>query len=310
MTRLIFFGSSALSVQVLEHLLTTPDIEVVAVVTKAPAEHGHSHSHDTPVARMALDHSIPLLRPLHADEIITDLKQFGAEVGVLFAYGQILSDSLRAVFPRGIVNIHPSLLPLYRGPSPIEAALLAGDTTVGTSIMVLESGMDTGPLLSQKSLVISPTISKSDLTSLLMQASLTLLVPTLQEYLAAKIQPRPQDDTKASICRLIHKSDGEITLDSESIETFDRKVRAYAGWPTVSLPVLHHETPIRLQIHAGHILNRDAHTTPDLRVTNKTLVIELKDGTYAIDQAQLPGRKIVSGRDLANSPSLGLRANF
>lgn len=306
-TRIIFFGSSDISAQILSTLIAEPRFEIAAVVTKPAPIHGHTSSQDTPVARLAIDHDLALLRPLAAGDIVPDIQALQPTLGVLFAYGQILPAELLAAFPLGIVNIHPSLLPRHRGPSPIEAAILAGDTTVGTSLMLIEQKMDVGPLLAQTSWTIDPLTSKEELTQELTKASLELLLPTLDSYIDGQITPRAQDEAQATYCKLITKEDGAIDITHETAATLSRKVRAYAGWPSVTLPVTLKGAPTSLKLHGVTIIEEHAkHQSAQILHQDKRLILELAQGSVSIDRAQLPGRAIVSGNDLRNGPPLTL----
>lgn len=306
-TPIVFFGSSALSAEVLSTLLSASQYTVCAVVTQPAPDGGHKSTQDTPVALLAQEHDLPLYRPHKVIEILNTLKGYNAPLGVLFAYGQILPAEILSAFPLGIVNIHPSLLPRHRGPSPIEAAILAGDTEGGTSIMLLESQMDAGPILAQQSWHVEPTISKQDLTDSLLAASQSLLIPTIDNYVAGTLVPQAQDHTKATHCHLIQKSDGKLDPAVESAVSIARKVRAFAGWPSTSIPILVRESPALLKLHSVTLLDETSlHDHSSLEREGGTLVLHLPHGTIRIESAQLPGRSIVSGADLCNGPELRL----
>ena len=305
--RIIFFGSSEISANILSALIAEPSLEIAAVVTKPAPAHGHTSSQDTPVARLAQEHELTLFRPHTARDILADVQALQPTLGVLFAYGQILPAELLAAFPLGIVNIHPSLLPRHRGPSPIESAILAGDSDVGTSLMILEEKMDTGPILAQKSWSADQHISKAQLTQDLVAASLELLIPTINAYVAGGITPHAQDETLATYCQLISKNDGIVDPTNETATSLSRKVRAYADWPSVTLPIRLKESTTTLKLHAVTIIDAETtHDSPRIIDLDKALSIELPRGTVRIDQAQLPGRSIVSGGDLRNGPHIQL----
>lgn len=308
MIRLVFFGSSQISATILNYLIQSPEYDVMAVVSRAEATHGHSSQRSTPVAELARTHDLTLYLPQRTRDIREELQAIQAPLGVLFAYGQILSRDTLEIFPQGIVNIHPSLLPLHRGPSPIEATILNGDATAGTSLMLLEEDMDTGPILSQKSWAIDPHISKSDLTVQLVDASRELLLLTLQNYLSGRLVPVAQDDTQATYCQMIKKADGHVDPHSESAQSLERKVRAYAGWPSVSLDIRANGEPSRLQLHAVTILENSSNNRPSLSIEDACYILRLTEGSLRIDSAQLPGRKPISGRDLRNGSALALPA--
>lgn len=303
--RVIYFGSSAESARLLVDVLADKFCEVVAVVTRPEPRQGHRSQADTPVAKIASDAGLRLFRPQNPDEVIAEIKNLNVEAGLLFAYGKILSDELITAFPKGIVNVHPSLLPLHRGPSPIEATILDGDKQAGTTIMLIEKEMDAGPILQQVSFPVSPDISKSDLWEKLYTASLNALKEALPKYLNGSLTAQPQPSAGATYCKLIRKSDGLIDLTQESAQSLERKVRAFAGWPRVRIPVTVHDKATELTLHAVQL--QESHknvATPSIICEDGVARLALPDGDLRIESAQLAGRNIVSGRDLCNLPDL------
>ncbi|MCC7543238.1 methionyl-tRNA formyltransferase [bacterium] len=296
--KIIFFGSSGLSADILSYVLENGTfLNIVGIVTQPSREGAHAHQTDTPVARVAKEYKVPLFRPVRTSDCIEELRPLEAEAGLLFAYGQILKPDLLALFSKGIINIHPSLLPKYRGPSPIEAAILAGDTEVGTTIMKITEQMDAGPILSQVSFSVSPMTSKQELTQKLISASKELLLPTLHKYLAGYLVPQEQPDEGVTFCKLINKTAGQVSLSDVSATELERMIRAYAGWPGVS--VVLPEKLDRLRIHNAHQIDNVA-AEPGVYIHNKQLILITKDGTLAADQVQLPGRKILDAKQALN----------
>jgi len=154
------------------------------------------------------------------------------DVGVLVHYGKILSQQVIESFPCGIVNIHPSLLPAWRGPSPLQAAILHGDTITGVSVMVLDKHMDTGPLLAQDTLALSASTMAQTLYPELFRVGTQLLFKVLPSYLRGELKPVPQSTTGSSYSKMISREDGEITATDTPI-MIDRKFRAFHPWPGI-----------------------------------------------------------------------------
>lgn len=305
--RIVFFGSSTSSALILEDLLNASSLEVVAVVTQPTKPHAHSHQRLSRVALLAQEHSIKLFTPHKLHEITQSLTELKPSAGVLFAYGKILPDETLNLFPHGIINIHPSLLPKHRGPAPLESTILVGDSTVGTSIMLITPEMDAGPILTQNSFKIQENITKEALWDQLLHASRELLIPTLLDYLAGNIKPEPQDNSiKATYSQIIKKSDGDIDPHTTSAQQLTRLVRAYAGWPGVRIPVLLRGKPQSLTLHEVQLLETQASQTPELACKNKQLYLHFIDGTVEILRAQLPNKSIVTGRDLCNAGQITL----
>lgn len=169
------------------------------------------------------------------EKIVTgSLKELGAhesKLAVLAAYGHIIPQSILDEFPLGIINIHPSLLPQYRGSTPIEQAILDGLTKTGVSIMRLEAGMDTGPIYKQKTIHLTGTESKMDLTEQLQKLGAELLVEVLPAIAEGSLKPRQQPHPdRATYTRLLAKNDGIIDWQKPA-EQLEREIRAYLGWP-------------------------------------------------------------------------------
>lgn len=305
--RVTFFGSSPSSALILEDLLNATSLEVVAVVTQPAKPHAHAHQQLSRVARLAQEHNIKLFTPHKLSEVTQALTELKPTAGVLFAYGKILPDETLNLFPHGIINIHPSLLPKHRGPAPLENTILAGDSTVGTSIMLITPEMDVGPILAQHSFKIHDDITKQDLWEQLLHVSRKLLLPTLLDYLAGNIKPEPQDSAiKATYSHIIKKSDGDIDPHTTSAQQLTRLVRAYAGWPGVRIPILLRGKPQSLTLHEIKLSEAQASQSPELACENKQLYLHLKDGTVEILRAQLPNKSIVTGRDLCNTGQITL----
>lgn len=229
-SKIIFFGTPNLSVKVLEVLLAA-NYEVVAVVTNPDAPVGRKHViTPSPVKVLALEKGIPVLTP---DKLSPeDLKSFDAKIGVVVAYGKIIPQSVIDMFPAGMLNIHYSLLPKYRGASPVENSILSGDAVTGVTIQKLVFKLDAGPIVSVKEFPIDNKITSPEIKTKLTEIGSELLLETFPKYLAGEITPVEQDETQATHCKKISKSDGEIKLSDSDHEKW-LKYRAYFGWPGI-----------------------------------------------------------------------------
>lgn len=230
--KITFFGTPKEVVPVLENL--TKHFEVVAVVTAPDKTVGRKQILTPPPVKLfAEEHNIPVLQP----ETLKDTSHFSLPTSHLYvvaAYGKIIPNEILKLPKHGTINIHPSLLPKYRGATPIQSALLNGDKQSGISFMLMDEKMDHGPILQQ----IPFTISSTDTFGLLMQSKFTqaavLLPHIIEEYIAGKRKPQPQDDTQATYTKIITKDDGYIDIDSPPPpEVFDNMVRAFYPWPNV-----------------------------------------------------------------------------
>ena len=232
MTRVVFMGTPEFALPALAGLVSGGH-EVLAVYTQPdrPAGRGRGLV-SSAVKKTALEYGLPLWQPpsLRPPEEIERLANLRPEVIVVAAFGLLLPQSILDIPPFGCVNLHPSLLPRHRGPSPIAAAILAGDEITGVSIMLLDKGMDTGPLLAQQQAPLSPEDTTGSLTAKLAQLGGQLLMQTLPLWLEGKLTPQPQDEAKASYSKLITKEEGKLDWQRPAVELW-RKVRAFQPWP-------------------------------------------------------------------------------
>lgn len=249
-SRLVFFGNERL-VSGLKHTdapilsgLIERGYDVVAVVVNH-TDGTSRNARGLEVAELAKSHGIPVFSPTKPEEIIDELSAMHADAAVLSAYGRLLSERIINLFrPFGIINIHPSLLPRHRGPTPIESTILKGDKIAGVSIMQLSVGMDTGPLYGQTSFAIEPNVEKFELYEQLSQAGAKLLFELLPDILSGALQPKPQENTDVSVTSLIFKVDGILDPTTDTAVTLERKVRAYQGYPKPHLKVLNNDVII------------------------------------------------------------------
>lgn len=187
------------------------------------------------VAEVAKEHGIPVLLPNKPAEIIDTLAGFNADAAVLVAYGRIIPQRIIDLFPKGIINIHPSLLPKYRGPTPIESAIANGDSETGVSIMQLTAGMDEGPVFAQARVPLNGTETKFDLYESLALASTKLLIDILPSVLDSSLLPTAQDSGQATYCQLLTKADSRLDPTTQTATQAERLVRAHLGFPKSKL---------------------------------------------------------------------------
>ncbi|KKT42314.1 MAG: Methionyl-tRNA formyltransferase [Candidatus Giovannonibacteria bacterium GW2011_GWA2_44_13b] len=233
MSNLVFFGTSEFAVLALDVLIkngTSP----VAAVTSPDRPAGRGKKLTVSPVKEFLNERLVLLQPEKLDsQLILKLKELSADMGVIASYGKILPKELIEIFPKGILNIHPSLLPKYRGASPIQAVILNGDAETGVSIILLDEKMDHGPVLAQSSNLGLGNLSCATYLSLhdsLAKLGAELLIETIPKWLNGEIIPHPQDDSQATFTKLIKKEDGKIDW-TKSAEKIERTVRAFYPWP-------------------------------------------------------------------------------
>ncbi len=238
MTKLMFFGTEDFSVPTLQKLIEA-NYKIVAAVTKPDTLRGRGHKLDQPaVKKIAAVNNIKVLQPAKVTEILPEIQKLQPEVGVLVSYGKIIPESIIEAFPKGIINIHPSLLPIYRGPSPIESAILNGDKVTGISIMSLEKAMDAGPVYLQERIELSGIETKNELYDQFSRQGAKLLIENLSRILDGSIKSTSQDESEATYCQMITKSDGDLDPITMTADECERRIRAFIGWPKTRINLL------------------------------------------------------------------------
>lgn len=232
MIKVIFFGTPEIACPTLLALTTSPLIEVIAVVSQPDKPRGRDlQLQSPPVKSLAQNRGIPVFQPAKARDplFIEKLRQLQPDLMVVIAYGQILPQSILDIPHHGCLNIHTSLLPRHRGAAPIQWSILSGDAETGVTIMKMDAGLDTGPILSQKFIPIRPEDNSQTIHDQLAEAGADLLLETIPEYVQGKINPRPQPEGE-TYARKISKEDGLIDWTLPAI-TIWNKVRAFTPWP-------------------------------------------------------------------------------
>ena len=231
MARIVFMGTPEFAVPSL--LALCGEHQVTGVVTQPdrPAGRGRILA-PSPVKQAALASGVPVFQPrsLRAAEAIEPVAAWQPDVIVVAAFGQILPPPVLALPPHGCLNVHASLLPRYRGAAPIPAAILAGDPNTGVTLIRMDEGMDTGPILAQAELPIGPEDTTGSLTAALAALGARLLAGMLPAWLAGEIEEQPQDADRATYCRPLKKQDGLLDWSAPAAQ-LDRQVRACHPWP-------------------------------------------------------------------------------
>lgn len=230
--RIIFLGTPDFALPTLARLHADGH-DIIAVYTQPDRPAGRSgHPTPPPVKRWAMAHGIPVHQPrsLRRDPAQGEFIAHKPDALVLVAYGLLLPQPVLDCAPHGGLNLHPSLLPKHRGPAPVVGALLAGDTETGVSIMLMDIGMDTGPVLSQQRTPIEPDEDAVSLSNRLAHQGADLMSQTLPRWAIRDIAPVAQDDPQASYTRMLTKDDGVLDWHKPAT-TLAREVRAYQPWP-------------------------------------------------------------------------------
>ncbi len=229
--RVVFLGSPQFAVPSLRALLRA--YPVVGVVTQPDRPAGRGLALRPPaVKQVAQEVGLPVIQPRRLDEAeaMQTLREWAPDLIVVAAFGQILRPEVLTLPAHGCLNVHASLLPRWRGAAPVQAAILHGDAETGVTLMKMDAGLDTGPILAQRSLPIREDDTGGSLAERLSHAGAELLLETLPDYLAGRLQPRPQDNSQATYAPRLHKADGALDF-SQAATRLERQVRAYDPWP-------------------------------------------------------------------------------
>lgn len=228
----VFFGTSKISVPFLERLAKS--CEVAAVITAPDRGSGRGlKAHHSAVAQAAERLALSVLKPerLRGNaEVVAALQERSPDVSVVVSYGKIIPPELLSLPRLGTVNVHYSLLPKYRGASPVQAAILAGDRETGVSIMLMDELLDHGPVLAQTRVPIGPGETAPELFVKLNAVALPLLFETLERYASGSLTPVEQDHQRATSCGLVKKEDGRVSWQRPAGDLY-RAWRAYQPWP-------------------------------------------------------------------------------
>jgi methionyl-tRNA formyltransferase len=231
--KLIFMGTPQFAVASLQALLECDSVEIVAVYTQPDKEAGRGRKIGMPaVKEFALQKGLKIMQPesLKSEDAVADMKNLSPDVTIVSAYGKIIPENILAIPAFGCLNIHPSLLPQYRGATPIPSAILNGDRVTGVSVMLLDPGMDTGPVFRQCEEEILDVDTAETLSDRLAGSGARVLMEVLPAWLEGEIKPVPQDNSKATYTAVISKEDGRADWTRSAVEIW-RKVRAYQPWP-------------------------------------------------------------------------------
>ena len=279
--KIVFFGTESFSLTALTGLIEA-GYDIAAVVTKPDSKKGRGHQVIAPAVKvLAEKHNIPVWQPTKLKEISEDITALQPVAGVLVSYGKIIPRSTIDLFTPGIINVHPSLLPKYRGSSPIESVILNGDEKTGVTIMQLSADMDAGPVYTAQEYPLTGSETQPELYQALAAIGTDLLLEVLPRILAGDLQPSQQDDSQASYCQLLTKVDGQLNPGELTATEAEHRVRAYLRFPRARLSVLGKDI-IVIKAHVSH---------------EKTTELDIlfKDGNYlSVDELIAPSGKTMS----------------
>ena len=302
----LFFGTPQFALPSLRALLASP-YEVKAVVTRPDKPSGRGRQvANSPLKQAAIDAGLPVLQPprLRDAEAVDTLRRLAPNFIIVAAYGLLVPPEILSLPPSGVLNVHPSLLPRHRGASPIPNAILAGDDVTGVSIMLMDEGLDTGPVLSQREVPIGPNESAHELSARLAPIAADLLLETIPDWLRGRIEPQPQRAELATYSPQLKREDGRIDWTADARATW-RQVRAMNPWPGSETTL----RGARLHIWRAWPLTPQGAEAPGTITETRSLetsdgqedalIVSCGSGALALLELQKEGRRALPAADFA-----------
>jgi methionyl-tRNA formyltransferase len=304
--RLVFMGSPEFAVPSLKALARA--LPVVGVVTQPDRPAGRGRPLRPPAVKTCADLlGLPSVQPERVQDpaLLDQVRDWAPDLIVVAAYGQILRTPLLELPPLGCVNVHASLLPRWRGAAPVQAAIMAGDTMTGVTIMQMDAGMDTGPILSQREVPINQDDTGSRLSERLAGVGAALLMETLPGYLNGEIEPIPQDDSRATHAPLLRKVDGEMdfTLPATALA---RHIRAYDPWPGSFFLW----QGLRFAVRAAHAAPSTSLEPGRVLLIDRLPAVTTGEGALVLDLIQPAGKRVMTGAEFARGAPRFLEARL
>ncbi len=297
--KIIFFGTSEFAVPAFKYLIQN-GYSIVAVITQPEKPAGRAKiTMPSPIKKAALESHVPAFEPhnLRDENFLKQFKHLNPDIVIVASYGKIIPEKYLKIPKYGFLNIHPSLLPKYRGPSPIQMAILNGDKETGVAIMVVDKGIDHGPILVIKNYKLSIGDSYKDAEKKLAELGGELLLETLPDYLDGKLEPKEQDHSQATFTKMLSREDGKINWRNTAkqihnqIRALNPEPGAWTKWNDKILNIIKAEQgrPLLNQGHSGAVVKFEN----NIAVTTKKCYLILK-------QIQLEGGKVMDAQSFVN----------
>jgi methionyl-tRNA formyltransferase len=294
--RIVYFGTPAFAVPTLAALLKSRH-SVVAVVSQPDRPRGRGHRvAATPTKELAVLCGVPVLQPtkLRDDAFLASIAALRADLGVVAAYGRILPDALLGIPRLGMINVHASLLPAYRGAAPIHRAVIAGETVTGVTIMRVVSELDAGPMIARATVPIGPDATSVEIEVQLAERGAALLLDVVEQFASGEVVVTPQDHSKATHAQKILKTEGPVDWSLPALRIHNL-VRGLQPWPLASTTI----GGTRCLIHRTAVIGgpADAPAGTIVRADGETLAVATGDGVIQILQIQPEGRRPMTARE-------------
>jgi methionyl-tRNA formyltransferase len=296
-------GTSSFA-QTIFNALVAKKYNIISVYTQADKKVGRDQKlQKTAVKITAEKNKIPVFSPLKFDENeILKLKNQKPDLIIVAAYGKILPQAILDLPGFGAINTHASLLPRYRGPSPIQNSILDGEVETGSTIILMDAAIDTGEILNQKKIVINPDETSIELSQKLADLSSRLLLETIPLWVERKITPKPQEDELASFCQLIERIDGKIIWLNEAKSIYNQ-YRAFFSWPGVFTYWQRNDLNLRIKINKlslGKTPISDKHSVGEVFNLNEKVAVQTGMGIIFLEEVQMEGKNNLTIKEFIN----------
>ena len=297
LARTLFLGSGGFAVPILDALAASPDLQLVAIVTAPDRPSGrHGELTAVPVARRARELGLPLLQPdrVRTPATIAAIAELQPDLGVLADYGQIIPPAVLAIPVHGILNVHPSALPRHRGATPIAATIAAGDPVAAVSLIQMDEGLDSGPLIEQEMWPLTGTETAPELESEAARRGAALLLRNIDGWLRGARSAMPQPAAGVTLTRPLRREDGRLDSTRSGVE-LERQVRAHLPWPGSFIETAEG----RLIVHAAQAAAAEPFDQPGRLVADGDgLALTTSEGRLRLLEVQLAGRRTTDAASL------------
>jgi methionyl-tRNA formyltransferase len=298
--KIIFAGTPDFAVPTLKALIGDADFDIVAVITQEDKPVGRKQIlTPPPVKVIAEENKIKIFQPAKIKLIQDEIKALAPDFLIVVAYGKLLPQAILDIPKYGCVNVHASLLPRWRGAAVIQAPILAGDAQTGVTIMKMDAGLDTGPIIAQMKVNILPGETAETLHDELAKLGAMMLPETLKSFAAGKMELKPQDEKFVTYARELKKEDGKIDWSKSALE-IERMVRAYTPWPSAfgQLRIKNEELRIiKILKVENKILPINKFKAGEIFLADNKLAVQCGDGALVIKKLQLEGGKPMNAEE-------------
>lgn len=298
-TKIIFIGTSDFAVTILQKLIQKSREPVLVITTPDKPVGRKKIITSPPVKNLAKRHGIIVEQPFRIIEMKDKIKAIAPDLMIVVDYGYIIPKEVFDIPKRGTINVHPSLLPKFRGPSPIQTAIMEGELNSGVTIIKIDEEIDHGPIIAKKAIEMPRNIYYKDLEAKLAELGANLLIETIPNWLNKKIEAEPQDDLVASFTKIISKEDGKINWSELRAIEVERKIRALQPWPSTYTYWYKNKEKIMVKILRAEPTELEEVKTPGKVYSSKKdkVVVKCKQGSLIIRTLQLEGRNPLTDKE-------------